>query len=157
MGESNLTNKDDEILNKKVSVNTFGGVVHVDWDPQEPVTPFGQLPFFIEYLKLSGIFDKWIDECPLQLKSNNAPSNRDILGTLLLSILSGHRRYAHATSIRCDQVNPDLLGMNKVVSEDSLRRSLLALALDEEKAVKWLQKRLERDQVLALLQQVHGR
>lgn len=139
-GELNLKEKDYEILKEQISVNTFGGTVQVDWDPQQPVTPFGQLPFFIEFLKLSGIFEKWVDECPLIRKSNNAPSNRDLLGTLLLSVLSGHRRYAHVTSIRCDQVNPDLLGMNKVVSEDSLRRRLLAL--NEDEAVKWLQNQL---------------
>jgi hypothetical protein len=42
----------------------------------------------------------------------------------LLSILAGHKRYAHVTSIRSDAVNPELLGMNKVVSEDALRRGL---------------------------------
>jgi len=42
----------------------------------------------------------------------------------MLSILSGHRRYAHVTAIRFDGVNPGLLGMNKVISEDALRRAL---------------------------------
>ncbi len=139
-GELSSTEKDYRIINEPISVNTFGGVVHVEWDPQEPVTPLGQLPFFIEFLKLSGLFEKWVDECPLEFTSNNAPSKRDVLGTLLLSILSGHKRYAHATTIRADQVNPQLLGMKKVVSEDSLRRALLALK--EEESVTWLQNQL---------------
>jgi hypothetical protein len=29
-----------------VTVDTFGGRVHVEWDPQAAVTPLGQLPFF---------------------------------------------------------------------------------------------------------------
>lgn len=33
-------------------------------------------------------------------------------------------RAAHITAIRNDGVNPGLLGMTKVVSEDSLRRNL---------------------------------
>ena len=139
-GELSSTEKDYGIINDPISVNTFGGIVHVEWDPQEPVTPLGQLPFFIEFLKLSGLFEKWVDECPLEFTSNNAPSKRDVLGTLLLSILSGHKRYAHATTIRADQVNPQLLGMKKVVSEDSLRRALLALK--EEESVTWLQNQL---------------
>ena len=27
--------------------DTYGGRVHVEWDATAPVTPFGQLPFFI--------------------------------------------------------------------------------------------------------------
>jgi hypothetical protein len=126
----------------KIPVNTFNGLVHVEWDPQASVTSLGQLPFFIEFLKLGGLFDAWVDDFPLEFTSNNAPSKRDILGTLLLSILSGHKRYAHITSIRCDTVNPKLLGMTKVVSEDSLRRSLLKV--DEDLAITWLQTHLNK-------------
>jgi hypothetical protein len=42
----------------------------------------------------------------------------------MLSVLAGHRRYAHITTLRCDPVNPPLLGMNKVVSKDAVRRAL---------------------------------
>lgn len=140
MGELCSDKKDYSILNAPIKLNTFGGAVHVEWNQQEPVTPFGQLPFFIEFLKLSGLFDKWVDEFPLNFVSNNAPKKRDILGTLLLAVLAGHKRYAHVTAIRCDQVNPALLGMRKVVSEDSLRRALSAA--DEEQSVVWLQNQL---------------
>ena len=74
--------------------DTFGGRVHVEWDADEPVTPLGQLPFFIEYLKQGGLFDGWVADCPLSFCSPNAPRKRDVLGTLLLSVLAGHRRYA---------------------------------------------------------------
>lgn len=85
--------------------------------------------------------DPWIDDCPLHLVSPNAAGKRDVLGTLLLSILAGHRRYAHVTTIRCDHVNPALLGMKKIVSEDSLRRCLLKIT--EEEGIAWLQKRVQ--------------
>src|SRR5215510_6177040 len=29
--------------------DTFAGRVHIEWDTAAPVTPLGQLPFFIEY------------------------------------------------------------------------------------------------------------
>ena len=54
----------------------------------------------------------------------------------MLSILSGHRRYSHVTAIRCDGVNPGLLGMGKVISEDALRRALLAIP--EDRGREWL-------------------
>lgn len=58
------------------------------------VTPLGQLPFFTEFLRLGGRFDAWVDSCPLVLTSPNAPSNRDVLGSAVLAVLSGHQRYA---------------------------------------------------------------
>jgi hypothetical protein len=81
-----------------------------------------QLPFFIEYLKQAGLFDGWVAGCPIRYTSPNAPSKRDLLGTVLLSILSGHLRYAHVTALPADPVSPPLLGMAKVLSEDAVRR-----------------------------------
>ena len=117
--------------------DTFGGRVHVEWDAAEPVTPLGQLPFFIEFLKQGGLFDGWVADCPLWFSSPNAPRKRDVLGTLLLSVLAGHRRYAHIAALRFDTVNPPLLGMRKVVSEDAVRRALAKL--DESEGLAWLQ------------------
>ena len=127
--------------NVRFPVDTFGGRVHVEWNPQAAVTPLGQLPFFIEFLKLGGVFDAWVEECPLALHSPNAPSNRDILGTLLLSVLAGHTRYAHITALRCDGVNPDLFGIRRVISEDSMRRAFLRI--EETPGVDWLKKHLK--------------
>ena len=57
---------------------------------------------------------------PVSLTSPNAPKKRDLLGTVLLSVLARHRRYAHITTLRCDAVNPPLLSMRKIVSEDAV-------------------------------------
>jgi hypothetical protein len=100
----------------------------------------GQLPFFIEFLKVSGLYDSYADECPLRYTSPNAPKIRDVLGTLLLSILAGHKRYAHITTIRSDRVNPELLGMTEIASEDSIRRALSAM--DEAEAIAWADRHL---------------
>src|SRR5215813_7726385 len=48
--------------------DTFAGRVHIEWDTAAPVTPLGQLPFFIEYLKQGGLFDGWVADCPLLLE-----------------------------------------------------------------------------------------
>jgi hypothetical protein len=111
-----------------VAVDTFGGGVHVEWDPQAAVTPLGQLPFFTEFLQVSGLFEPWVEGCPLFLTSPNAPSKRDVLGTAVLAILSGHQRYAHISALRGDTINPPLLGTSEVVREDSVRRNLGKLA-----------------------------
>jgi hypothetical protein len=124
-----------------VAVDTFGGRVHVEWDPQAAVTPLGQPPSFTEFLQVSGLFEPWVQSCPLVLTSPNAPCNRDVLGTAVLSVLSGHQRYAHISALRGDSINPPLLGMSEVVSEDSVRRNLGKI--DETKGVEWLQDHLD--------------
>jgi len=123
------------------TADTFAGRVHVEWDATAPVTQFGQLPFFIDFLKQANLFDPWVADCPLYLTSPNAPNKRDLLGTVMLSVLAGHRRYAHVTALRCDLVNPPLLGMRKVVSEDSVRRNLEKIA--DEPGQVWLQNHLD--------------
>ena len=125
----------------RASADTFAGRVHVEWDSSEPVTPLGQLPFFIDYLKQAGLFASWVADCPLHYKSPNAPTRRDLLGTVLLSVLSGHYRYAHITTLRCDSVNPPLLGMAKVISEDSVRRGLQKI--EEAAGLAWLRGHLD--------------
>ena len=128
---------------RSVIADTFAGRVHVEWEKGEgaSMTPLGQLPFFIEYLKQGGLFDAWVAGCPLSLTSPNAPSKRDILGTVMLSVLAGHWRYAHITTLRCDPVNPPLLGMTKVVSEDAVRRALRKIEAEAGRA--WLQEQLD--------------
>jgi hypothetical protein len=64
----------------------------------------------------------------------------NVLGSLLLSILAGHSRYAHITSLMGDCVNTKLLGMTKVVSDDSARRALWKI--EEEDGIPWLQDQL---------------
>ncbi|MDH3693676.1 MAG: transposase [Gammaproteobacteria bacterium] len=128
-------------VSNAISADTFDGKVHVEWDPDAAVTPIGQLPFFIQYLKLGHLFKPWVDSCPLRYASNNAPKKVDVLGSFLLSILAGHNRYAHMTSLLSDRVNAKLLGMNKVVSDDSARRALLKI--EEAEGVGWLQQHLQ--------------
>lgn len=149
MGESKLKRfRSEEMLLSCAGVQTAGGRVQVRWEADNAATPMGQLAYFIEFLTLTGLWSGWQDRCPLSYSSPNAPSKADVLGTWLLSILSGHRRYSHVTTIRCDGVNPGLLGMNKVISEDGLRRALSAMPEDE--GVRWLDGHL-RDSTAPLL------
>lgn len=126
----------------RIVVDTFGGRVHVEWDPSAAVTPLGQMAFFIEFLKTGGLFEPWVSDAALHYTSPNAPTKRDVLGTVLLSVLAGHKRYAHITTVRADNVNPGLLGMNKVVSEDAVRRAFGQM--DESCGMQWLKKHLGR-------------
>jgi hypothetical protein len=141
MGEAKLKRlAAEEMLLSCAGVQTAGGRVQVRWETGGAATPMGQLAYFIEFLTLTGLWSGWQDQCPLSYASPNAPSKADVLGTWMLSILAGHRRYSHVTTIRCDGVNPGLLGMHKVISEGALRRALLAIP--ESEGVSWLDRHL---------------
>lgn len=131
-----------------LGLQTASGQLKVRWDDTAQATALGQMAFFIEFLTVTGLFDQWVADCPLNYKSPNGSTPRDILGTWMLSILSGHWRYAHVSAMRCDQVNPGLLGMSTVVAEDTLRRGLKAI--DERSGTEWLSRHIGRT-VLGLL------
>ncbi|MCN4143689.1 MAG: hypothetical protein LC437_01015 [Thiohalomonas sp.] len=103
-------------LPEAVEVDTYAGKLHIEWDSNAKLTPMVQLPFFIQFLKFGDRFDPWVSDCPLHYRSNNAPKKVNVLGSLFLSILSGHNRYAHIINLMSDQVNSRLLGMSKVLS-----------------------------------------
>ncbi|HET7088396.1 MAG TPA: transposase [Anaerolineae bacterium] len=125
-----------------VTVDTFAGPVKVAWDASSPLTPLGQAVYFIEFLKVSGRLDALIGDCPLSYTSPNAPAARDVIGTWVLSVLAGHRRYAHITALRSDKVLAELLGLERIVSEDSVRRALKAMPAAD--GLSWLQRHIDR-------------
>jgi hypothetical protein len=77
-----------------------------------------------------------VSSCPLQYSSGNASDKRDVLGTLMLGLLAGHRRYANITALRGDAVAAQAPGMNKIVSEAALRRALERI--DEVASTAWM-------------------
>ena len=116
------------IDSESMSVVTPGGRIQVRWDTRANATTMGQLAFFAEFLEVAGLFERWVEQCPLHYTSPNAPAVRDVLGTWLLSMLDGHRRYAHVASLRGDAVAPQILGMSRIVGDESLRRGLAHIA-----------------------------
>ena len=139
--DSALQEREQTALEMRVA--TPGGRFHVRWDEGGSATALGQLAFFAEFLEVSGLFARWREGCPMAYTSPNAPEVVDVLGTWLLSILDGQRRYAHVTGLRGDEVAPQILGMNKIISDESLRRALAHLApnqprycSDEERAAR---------------------
>ena len=47
MGEFKMVPQEGK--KQAIPVDTYGGRVHVEWDPQAAVTGMGQLPFFIKF------------------------------------------------------------------------------------------------------------
>ncbi len=118
----------EQVVDEALRVQTPGGVFEVQWSSDGKATAMGQLAFFAEFLQASGLFENWLQSCPLRYSSPNAPRVRDVLGTWLLGILAGQDRYAHIGALRGDGVAPEVLGMTKIIGDDSLRRALAAMA-----------------------------
>jgi len=95
----------------------------VEWTDCTRVTPMGGIAYFGHFLHSNGLFDDLVAGCPLRYSSNNAPSKRQVLGTVVCAILKGARRYAHVSHIHGDTVCAEALGIEGgFVSEDSVRR-----------------------------------
>jgi hypothetical protein len=124
-----------------VMVDSFAGADRVEWAHRAAFTPLAQLPFFIDFLKTAGLFEAFVADCPLNYRSPNAPRTRDVLGTAMLSMLAGHKRYSHIVALRGDGVLPELLDMRRIVSEDAVRRAFTAI--EEEAGATWLRGHLD--------------
>ena len=72
----------------------------------------------------------------MRYHGHRASGATNVVGTAALSILCGHWRYAHINAVRGDTLNPPLLGMSHVVSEDVVRRAMKRL--DERTGLAWL-------------------
>jgi hypothetical protein len=68
-------------VDAEMAVETMGGRIHVRWDQSAQARPHGQLVFFAEFLGVAGVFDNWVDACPLSYTSGNAADKRDVLAT----------------------------------------------------------------------------
>ena len=60
-----------------LSLDTFAGKIQFQWVPEAAVSSLGQMPFFIEFLKTSGLLENWVKDGPLPYTSPNAPQIRD--------------------------------------------------------------------------------
>jgi hypothetical protein len=107
----------------------------------------GGLAYFVQYLDTTGLFEHLVQKCPLSYQSNNAPKKRDLLGTMLLSVLSGQTRYAHISALSGSGLDAQLLKMDKIPSEDSVRAGMLRLVKtpeQEQASRQWLDECFEK-------------
>ena len=134
---------------KQWPLDTPGGRFFAEWDDDSPVTRDGQLIFFFQFLNAGGRWERLLANSPLHYSGNRGSGALSVFGTLLLSVLNGHYRYAHINSIRGDGINPQLLGMKKTVSEDTVRRALKRI--DPDIGIQWLEEHLRESIAPALV------
>lgn len=124
--------------------------VNVEWSRDHARTSrMGGLSYFAHFLEATGLFEDFVAGCPLCYLSNNAPKKRDVLGTILLSVLEGHSRYAHMSSLANAELDAQTLGMEKIPCEDSIRTGLGKLtgadgSIDGSATEDWLRDCFDR-------------
>jgi hypothetical protein len=121
-----------------IVAQTMGGRMHVRSEETAQATPHGQLAYLSEFLATAGVFDRWVDGCPLSYHSPTASSARDVLGTLMRA--ANATRISQIADVRGDAVAAQALGLKSLVSEDSVRRALKAM--EPEASERWMRSAL---------------
>jgi len=117
-------------------LTALGGVFECKWNDSVTLTTSAHSALMSAFLAAGGIFDHLVDSCPLKLTSNNAPTNRETLGTLLVGMINGSYRYRHFDNLSGDAVTAEMFGLTRLMSCDSVRRNLKAIPM--EAGVEWI-------------------
>lgn len=90
----------------RMSLDTPGGRIHVQWDDQAHATPQAQLSFFAEFLHCTGLFQEWVASylwcTPARMRRRNKISWAHGYWRFYLDISAMHtsRRCAAMPSVR---------------------------------------------------------
>lgn len=119
------------------SFETYCGNVKVE-TTEDAMTPFGGLVPWAAFQKKAGIFDQLASTCPFLRTSPNASAIKDILMSLSLTSVCDGSRFSHVDRLRYDPTISELFGLDKVVSDDTIRRFLQTITVEEGR--KWFAK-----------------
>ena len=115
---------------KSTGLDTLGGEFGLCWNDTVPLTTGAHNAFLSAFFEAGGVFDHLVDTCPLRLTSNNAPTNRETLGTAIVGMTNGSYRYRHFDNLSGDAVTTELFGIRRLMSCDSVRRNLKAIPME---------------------------
>jgi hypothetical protein len=90
-------------------------------DTKRPVTPYGGLAVFVEYLGKIGYREEIRKHMPIFLTSPNAIDPTETFTAFVVSVLTGARRSAHAGLLRLDKALHSMLGMVRFPTDDTIR------------------------------------
>jgi hypothetical protein len=87
----------------------------------KPVTPFGGLVVFIEFLHKLGYAACVQAHLPFHLSSPNAIAPAHTLTAFIFAVVAGARRFAHSELLRADRALHALLGLKRFPGHDTIR------------------------------------
>jgi hypothetical protein len=106
---------------KVKSTTLFGAKQIIIKETNRPITPFGGLFVFTEYLKKTGFVRKASELFPFHYTSPNAINATETFTYFLLTVLCGARRFTHTLMIKADDSLRIMTGMKRFPNDDTIR------------------------------------
>lgn len=122
----------DELI---LPFQTYAGKVTVE-ATDEAMTPFGGIVPWTAFVKKTRIFETLAATSPVVRTSNNALSPYDILTSFSLTTLCDGTHFSDVNRLRHDPAIPEILGMKRVVGDDTIRRFFKSINIED--ARKWI-------------------
>jgi hypothetical protein len=118
-------------------------------ETEQYLTPYGGIVVFLEFLNRIGLVKKVIECMPVVHRSPNSIPPAQTWIAFLISVVTGARRFTHASWLRGDRALHEMLGMDRFPSDDTIRNLFLRFGMGEiqrffEPMTEWMMERLPR-------------
>ena len=117
-------------------IETLGGDYALKWDDETQMSVNAHAALLSQFAKAGGFFDRLVETCPMRLTSNNAPEVRDLIATVMVSMVNGATRFRHCDRLHGDTATAELFGVGRFMSCDSVRRNFASIP--DGKALPWV-------------------
>lgn len=118
------------------TISTLGGDYALKWDDETQMSVNAHAALLSQFAKAGGFFDRLVETCPMRLTSNNAPEVRDLIATVMVSMVNGATRFRHCDRLHGDTATAELFGVGRFMSCDSVRRNFASIP--DGKALPWV-------------------
>ena len=119
------------------TIETLGGDYALKWDDETQMGVNAHAALLSQFAKTGGFFDRLVETCPMRLTSSNAPGIRDLIATVMVSMVNGATRFRHFDRLRGDAATAGLFGVGRFMSCDSARRCFASIPADEALPRVW--------------------
>ena len=117
-------------------IETLGGGYALKWDDETQMGLNAHAALLSQFAKAGGFLDRLVETCPIRLTGNNAPEVRDLIATVMVSMINGATRFRHFDRLRGDTATAELFGVGRFMSCDSVRRNFASIPAEE--AMPWV-------------------
>ena len=118
------------------TISTLGGDYTLKWDDETQMSVNAHAALLSQFAKAGGFLDRLVETCPMRLTSNNAPEVRDLIATVMVSMINGATRFRHFDRLRGDTATAELFGVGRFMSCDSVRQNFASIPAEE--AMPWV-------------------
>ncbi len=118
------------------TISTLGGEYGLRFDSETQMSVNAHAALLSQFARAGGFLDHLVETCPMRLRSNNAPEVRDLVATVIVSMVNGATRFRHIDRLHGDSATAELFGVGRFMSCDSVRRNFASMP--EGDALPWV-------------------